>query len=157
MLGPAGERWVPVHGIVPHSGAAASVDACEKFVAERRDLLEQHEIRVGYLFSTVAAQALLVEPVIYWPDSHTTYHKTMVEPGHLSKIGEPADNARARAVVDELRRGIAAVLRAQGAVHFQLGRFYDYRGGRDPAALQLFDAIRASLDPQGIINPGVLG
>ena len=40
--------------------------------------------------------------------------------------------------------------------HVQLGKFYDYRAGRDPAALALLDAIKAQLDPKGLMNPGVL-
>jgi FAD/FMN-containing dehydrogenase len=48
------------------------------------------------------------------------------------------------------------VLRNAGAAHFQLGKFYRYRQGRDPAALALFDAIKAHLDPEGLMNPGAL-
>ena len=48
------------------------------------------------------------------------------------------------------------VMRANGAANLQLGKFYDYRSGRDPAALALLDAIKAQLDPKGLMNPGVL-
>lgn len=156
MLGPAGERWVPVHGIVPHSCAAATHAAVEALFARERDTLAAHAIEVGYLFTTVAAQGFLIEPVFYWPDSHTAYHKRMVEPDHRARCGEPAANPAARAVVARLKSEVAAVLRAQGAAHFQLGKFYAYREGRDPAALALLDAIKRQLDPQGLINPGVL-
>ena len=47
-------------------------------------------------------------------------------------------------------------MRANGAANLQLGKFYDYRAGRDPAALALLDAIKAQLDPKGLMNPGVL-
>jgi FAD/FMN-containing dehydrogenase len=156
MLGPAGERWVPVHGIVPHSSAAATHAAVEALFARERATLTAHAIEVSYLFTTVAAQGFLVEPVFYWPDSHTAYHQRMVEPQHRARCGEPADNPAARAVVARLKTEVAALLRAQGATHFQLGKFYAYREGRDPAALALFDAIKRQLDPMGLVNPGVL-
>jgi hypothetical protein len=38
----------------------------------------------------------------------------------------------------------------------QIGKFYTYREGRNAAALALFDAIKKQLDPQNIMNPGVL-
>jgi FAD/FMN-containing dehydrogenase len=156
MLGPAGERWVPVHGIVPHSQAVATHAAVAALFARERATLEQHRIEVSYLFTTMAAQGLLIEPVFYWPDSHTAYHKRMVEAEHLRRCGEPADNPDARAVVARLKHEVAGVLRAHGASHFQLGKFYTYREGRDPMALALLDAIKRQLDPQGLLNPGVL-
>jgi FAD/FMN-containing dehydrogenase len=47
-------------------------------------------------------------------------------------------------------------MRSLGGVHFQIGKFYTYREGRNAAALALFDAIKKQLDPQNIMNPGVL-
>lgn len=156
MLGPAGERWVPVHGIVPHSAAQSTHAAVEALFARERETLRRHRIEVSYLFTTVAQQGTLIEPVFYWPDAHTAYHKRMVEAEHLRRCGEPAPDPAARAVVARLKAEVAAVLRAHGATHFQLGKFYAWREGRDPAALALFDALKAHLDPQGLMNPGAL-
>jgi FAD/FMN-containing dehydrogenase len=157
ILGPGGERWVPVHGIVPHSVATTAFAAVDAVFARERAVLDAHHVQVGYLVATVAAQGFLVEPVFYWPDSHTTYHRRMVESDYLARVGpRDAPDPAARAVVARLRREVAAVLRAHGAVHFQIGRCYDYRGGRDPAALALFDAVKRQLDPRGLMNPGVL-
>lgn len=156
MLGPEGERWVPVHGIVPHSKAVAAMHACESVFTAHRERMAAHGIKTGFLMSTVSQQATLVEPVFFWPDSHTAYHKRMVEAGYLKRIGEPADNPVARAVVGELKRAVADTLRELGATHFQVGKFYAYRKGRDAAALALFDAIKKHLDPKDLINPGVL-
>lgn len=156
MLGPAGERWVPVHGIFPHSKALAALRACEAVFAETRETMDKYCIKTGYLMSTVSQQSTLIEPVFFWPDSHTAYHKRMVERGYLEKIGEPADNPAARAAVHKLKRAVADTLRDLGAVHFQLGKFYDYRKGRDPSGLALFDAIKHQLDPNNRMNPGAL-
>lgn len=156
MLGPDGERWVPVHGIVPHSKAASAFNACQNLFVAHHKKMQDHGIKTGFLLSTISQQATLIEPVFFWPDSHTAYHKRMVEAGYLEKIGEPADNPGARAVVDELKHAVADTLRALGATHFQLGKFYAYRQGRDPASLALFDAIKHHLDPDHLMNPGVL-
>ncbi len=55
-----------------------------------------------------------------------------------------------------LRFCAVAILRDAGAAHFQLGKFYHYREGRDPAALATFDAIKKQLDPDGRMHPGAL-
>ncbi|MEO5831115.1 MAG: FAD-linked oxidase C-terminal domain-containing protein, partial [Rhodanobacter sp.] len=60
------------------------------------------------------------------------------------------------AAADALKHKIADTMRGIGAVHFQIGKFYTYRAGRDPVALALLDAIKHQLDPQGLMNPGVL-
>lgn len=156
MLGPAGERWLPVHGIVPHSAARDCFAALQTRMLEEQACLDEHAIRIGFLFATVAAQGTLIEPVFYWPDSHTVYHRRRVEAGHRARIGEPEANPPAREQVARLRRDMAGILRAHGAVHFQLGKFYSYRAGRNPAALALLDAIKRELDPNGLFNPGSL-
>ena len=156
MLGPAGERWVPVHGIFPHSAAQSAFTAIQQFFASKRALLDQHQIRIGYLSTTVAQQAVLIEPVFYWNDAHTEYHKRVVEADYLKKCGEPAANPSATAAVGALKAETASLMRSLGGTHFQLGKFYTYREGRNPVALALFDAIKKHLDPNGLMNPGVL-
>ncbi len=156
MLGPAGERWVPVHGIFPHSAAQDAFAKLQAFFLAQQVMLESHQIRVGYLCTTVAQQAVLIEPVFYWPDAHTAYHKRVVEADYLKKCSEPNSNPSATAAVGALKAETAQLMGSLGATHFQIGRFYDYRGGRNPAALALFDAIKHALDPRGVMNPGVL-
>jgi FAD/FMN-containing dehydrogenase len=156
MLGPAGERWVPVHGIFPHSTAQAAFKTLQEFYAGKQGWLDEHHIRVGYLCTTVAQQGVLIEPVFYWPDAHTDYHKRMVEADYLKKCGEPAANSSATAAVVALKAETAQLMRSLGGTHFQIGKFYTYRQGRNPAALALFDSIKKQLDPKGLMNPGVL-
>lgn len=156
MLGPAGERWVPVHAIFPHSKAAAAFTALQTRFQQHAPALKQHQVRVGYLCTTIAAQGLLIEPVFYWPDRHTEYHKRVVEADYLKRCGEPNANPAATAYVGTLKREIADLMRELGGTHFQLGKFYTYRDGRNLAALALYDAIKAALDPKGLMNPGAL-
>lgn len=42
-------------------------------------------------------------------------------------------------------------------VYFQIGRTYPLEQQSDPRAWRLLKAVKAELDPQGLMNPGVLG
>jgi FAD/FMN-containing dehydrogenase len=156
MLGPDGERWVPVHAIFPHSDAQRAFASLKSFFESKHAVIDANGIRVGYLCTTVAQQATLIEPVFYWNDSLTSYHRRVVEADYLKKCGEPEPNPSASAAVQALKAETAQLMRSLGGTHFQLGKFYSYREGRNPAALALFDAVKAHLDPQGLMNPGVL-
>lgn len=156
MLGPSGERWVPVHGIVPLSQAKAAWTAVAAVFARHQAEMAALKVEVGYLITTIGASALLLEPVFYWPDQQLDFHQRMVEPQHLAKLSNYPENLPARALVEQLRQALADVFQLLGATHFQLGKFYHYRRGRNPAALALFDAIKTALDPAGLINPGAL-
>jgi len=156
MLGPQGERWAPVHAIVPHSRAVAVFNALQELFAREQETMDRHGIFIGTLLSSVGAQAAVIEPCIYWPDSHNAFHVRTVDADHRERIGCPGEHLDARAAADTLKRQIANVMRAHGAANLQLGKFYDYRAGRDPAALAVLDAVKAQLDPKGLMNPSVL-
>ncbi|HEX7991067.1 MAG TPA: FAD-binding oxidoreductase [Stenotrophomonas sp.] len=156
MLGPQGERWAPVHALVPHSRATSMFNALQALFAREQATMDKHGIFIGTLLSSVGAQVALIEPCIYWPDSHNAFHVRTVDADHRERIGRPGEHLDARAVADTLKRQIADTMRAHGAANLQLGKFYDYRAGRDPAALAVLDAVKAQLDPKGLMNPGVL-
>lgn len=156
MLGPRGERWVPVHGILPHTQAATAWRAVEEVFARHKAAMGAEGVEVGYLMTTIAQQGFLLEPVFYWPDAQMPYHQRMVEADYLARVQNFPARPSAKALVDQLKREVADCLRAVGATHFQIGKFYTWREGRDPAALALFDAIKQSVDPHGRLNPGAL-
>lgn len=156
MLGPQGERWAPVHALVPHSRATSMFNALQALFAREQTTMDKHGIFIGTLLSSVGAQVALIEPCIYWPDSHNAFHVRTVDADHRDRIGCPGEHLDARAAADTLKRQIADTMRAHGAANLQLGKFYDYRAGRDPAALAVLDAVKAQLDPKGLMNPGVL-
>lgn len=156
MLGSGGERWAPIHGIVPHSVSAALFQALQDLFAREQTTMDKHGLFIGTLMSTVGAQATLIEPCIYWPDSHNAFHVRTVDADHRQRIGCPGDHLEARAAADDLKHKIAATLREQGAVNLQIGKFYRYREDMNPAALAALDALKAQLDPHGLMNPGVL-
>ena len=156
MLGPQGERWAPVHALVPHSKAVSMFNALQDLFAREAATMEQHGLFIGTLMSSVGEQVTVIEPCIYWPDSHNAFHIRTVDADHRERIGCQGEHLDARAAADRLKRQIADVMRTHGAANLQLGKFYDYRAGRDAASLAVLDAVKAQLDPQGLMNPGVL-
>jgi len=157
MIGPSGERWVPVHGCVPMSEASSMLAALEAVHSRHREDRDRHGIVHGYLLCTVGDRAMLIEPVLYWPDARLRFHERVLDPDYLAKLPAYAENLPARAAVDRIRADLARCFMERGAVSFQLGRFYFYQEGLDPTAAKLLASIKKLLDPAGIMNPGCLG
>lgn len=157
MLGPRGERWVPVHGIVRHSDAAGMVAAIGELYAENATAMTAHGIGAGYMFAIAGTTGVLIEPVFFWPDAIEALHRASVEPAHLARLPGFAANPAARAVVEGLRERLIELFDAAGAIHLQIGRTYPLLPRHDPAAAALLRGIKAQLDPHGLMNPGSLG
>src|SRR5690606_18581273 len=86
MLGPQGERWAPVHAIVPHSKSVAVFNALQELFAREQATMEAHGIFIGTLMSSVGAQSAGLEPCIDWPDSHNALHVRTVEAAYSYRI-----------------------------------------------------------------------
>ncbi len=157
ILGPEGERWAPVHGVLPLSQAKAAFAGIQQVFADMAPQFEKHGVYTGFLFTTVSTNACTVEPTFYWPDARHQLHEATIEAPHLAKLPALPANAEAAAVVAEARKRVIAVFQSCGAGHFQIGRSYPYKDSRDPAAWSLLETIKAKLDPDGRLNPGVLG
>lgn len=157
MLGPQGERWVPIHGIVaPNDGEACLRDLEEGFDAMRTDL-DKHSILTGALLTSLGTTGYLIEPVFIWPEELFAIHEASVEADYLAKLPRHKPNPEATAMVQKAREFVLETFSRYGAAHFQIGRTYPYKEGRDPDAFALLEAIKTALDPDGRINPGALG
>ena len=157
MLGPDGESWAPVHGHVSLSNAPAMFGDIQALFAEMAPEFRAHGISTGYLFTSLATNALTIEPVFFWPHGYRPIHAAMMEPGYLKGLPKLDPNPAATAVVAKARDGVKSIARKYGAAHFQIGRAYPYRDGRDPAFLALLDTIKGFVDPDRQFNPGGLG
>jgi D-lactate dehydrogenase (cytochrome) len=157
ILGPSGERWVPIHGIVPLSqtkDCLAEIEAA--FEAMRADL-DQHGILTGYLLTSMSTTGVIIEPVFLWPEELFEIHRRTVEPGMISKVGTHDPNPEATEVVAKARGAVLDVFKAHGAAHFQIGRTYPYLETREDNTRILLERIKDIVDPQRVINPGALG
>lgn len=157
MLGPGGERWVPVHGSMPFSKAVATYEACESVFAKHAETMRKFDIDRGYLCCTVGQSGTLLEPVLYWPEARAVFHERVLDASYLAKLQKYPSNPQATAAVNQLRVELANVFSDNGAVSFQLGKFYPYQRGLTASAAGLLGELKRVLDPKGVMNPGALG
>lgn len=157
MLGPEGERWVPVHGLLPHSKTVETIGKIEDLFAGHRQDMERLGIETGYLLATVSTNCFVIEPVFFWPDEMMEIHRRSVEADHLKRLKAFEQNLPAREAVVRLRADLGRLLQESGAVHLQVGKAYRYREGLKPESYALVSALKDVLDPAHRINPGCLG
>ena len=157
MVGPAGERWVPVHGFVRHSRLVETWAAIQALYADNAAEMAARGIEAGAMLAAVSPQACLIEPVFFWPDALNPLHRHAVEPGHLAKLKGFSANADNTALVHRLRAAIVAIFTKVEAIHLQIARTYPLKASHDPAAWGLLEALKQAVDPRGLMNPGSLG
>lgn len=155
-LGPAAERWVPVHGLVPLSRAASAMHALLAHTTSHATEMRAAGISLGWLLSSREAHVLF-EPMFLWPDTLGTQHLRHLPPRVTGRAAAREDAPGIRAIVDRLRGEVRDILDAHGAVHLQIGRYYDHATALDPAARDTLVALKRMLDPDQRLNPGVLG
>jgi FAD/FMN-containing dehydrogenase len=156
-LGPKGERWVPVHGVLPHSQVVPFHLALKDVYAGRAEAMRRLGVWTGAMFETVNPSGFLYEVALYWPGAQTDYHRAAVPADYLSALPVYADDPEVNALVEALKADMIALYGRFGAVHFQIGKTYPYGGVISPETLGLVKAIKGALDPDGLMNPGALG
>lgn len=156
-IGPAGERWLPVHALVPLSDATAAWTAVRGLFEAHRAELERLRVEIGVLTAIVGSNAFVLEPVFYWPAPRTAYYERVLDEATRAKFDDFLPNPAAEALVFDLRGQLTKLFLDRGATHLQIGRTYRYREGLRPEALRLLEAIKRTVDPEGVVNPGVLG
>lgn len=157
MVGPEGERWVPVHAFLPHSRLAEGWARIQDLIAEQAAEIERNGVGIGAMLAAVSRSACLIEPVFFWPDALEELHRRSVEPAHLSRLKRFAPNPQARALVERLRSAMIDIFADLGATHLQVGRTYPLERSHDPAAWDLLKAVKRAVDPHNRMNPGSLG
>ena len=157
ILGPQGERWVPVHGIMPYSVASDFHKAWVELVAREQAMMDKHGITLGGMFSTMSTNAFLYEIAFYWPDERSIYHNTVLPDDHLKSIPAYDQNLEARAYMDELKNKAIALYGEFGAVHFQIGKAYPFLSTRKQEAATVLKQLKTNFDPRNVMNPGALG
>jgi hypothetical protein len=156
VLGPDGERWVPVHGIVALQDAQAAYDGVMALFERLRPRFEAGGVQTGMMLTYLSTNGFLIEPVFVWPEARRALHEATVEPGVLAKLARHAENPEITELVAEARRGVIEVFTAVGAAHYQIGRTYPWLDSLGAPGRALIRAVKAELDPKGRMNPGVL-
>jgi FAD/FMN-containing dehydrogenase len=156
-IGPLGERWLPVHALLPLSDAATAWSAVRALFDEFATGFAEHGIEVGVLTAIVGGHAFVLEPVFYWPAPRTEYYQRVLDGAALSRFEDFAPNPQGEALVKAVRARLTALFLARGAVHLQIGKTYRYREGLRPEAWRLLEALKRAVDAPGLVNPGALG
>jgi FAD/FMN-containing dehydrogenase len=157
ILGPRGQRWVPMHGIMPFSRLSGFHAQLADLYAEYADRMAEHKVEYAAMFTTISTNGFLYEPVFYWEDDRTVYHKRYLPQEYLDVLPEYPANPEGRALVAEMKQRILDVFAEFGATHMQIGKAYPYMRGREENAADLLRSIKLKLDPDGLMNPGGLG
>jgi FAD/FMN-containing dehydrogenase len=154
---PLGERWVPVHGILPFSRVTAFRAELSDYYARHSAEMQRLKIRYGAMFMTVGTNAFLYEPVFYWADVTNVTQERLMPEGYAASLPKFDDNPEGRRLVNTMKHGIADIFQKHGAAHLQIGKFYPYMRGRDASTARLLRDIKQLVDPARRLNPGSLG
>jgi hypothetical protein len=157
VLGPRGERWVPIHCLLPFSRAVPFRRDLEQLYAGYAERMKQHKVEYGAMFLTVSTNAFLYEPVFYWEEARNACSERMVPADYLSQLPVYPPNPEGSALVAEMKQAIIDLMHRHGAAHFQIGKLYPYLQDRNPAAEKLLRDIKRAIDPERRLNPGALG
>lgn len=157
VRGPRGERWAPIHGILPFSQVLPFRRELQAYYAANAERMKRVSLDQGAMFMTLSTNAFLYEPAFYWDDITTITHERLVPAEHLKSLPKYPDNPEGRAVMHEIKTGVADLFQKHGASHLQIGKFYPYLRGRDPVAARVIRDFKHWVDPQRRLNPGALG
>jgi FAD/FMN-containing dehydrogenase len=157
LLGAKGERWVPTHALAPHSRAPAVLQAFRDYMAARQDIVDRFGFEYGVIFFAVGSNTMCIEPLFWWPDARLASHERLLKPEVLDAVPRMPEMPASGEAMANLRAGLAELFMHQGCVHAQIGKFYRYKDGRDPATFALLQSIKSALDPRNLMNPGSLG
>ena len=138
-------------------GIVCALNIKQKSNNLRSDILEKHKIEWGYLLATISNQGFLMEPVFFWEDSRYLFHERYLGEDYIRKLKKFDENIPAREAVNLLREELSVIFMKFGAVHFQIGKSYKYKEGKDKKTWLLLKGLKKILDPKGLINPGSLG
>ena len=150
-------RNLPTNSLYPHSRAQAALKAIRALLDENRAEMDKHGMSVGTVFFAVGKTAMCIEPLLYWSDEEHFNHNRIEEHSDVEGLAQFGERPEATRFAFALRERLKAVMKANGAVHVQIGKAYDYLPSREPRVAALVRAIKASLDPDRRVNPGSLG
>jgi FAD/FMN-containing dehydrogenase len=108
------------------------------------------------LYTAMYTHAFSFEVVYHWPDRWLPLHRATADPAHLAKLPPDTPNPAGAALVAELSERTLDLYDELGVASNQLGRAYRYYDNLAPGTRALLDSLKSAVDPEGLMNPGVL-
>ena len=156
LIGPDGERWLPCHAVFPVGLAGRGIEAVVTAQKKFSDGIARHDLRTTVLLAAVGGE-ILVEPQLLWSDALTPFqvaHSPKAQAAlHLAAAPDPDARRLAHGVRDAMSEAMADA----GGTHLQIGRHYRYFEDLPTGMRDLLRAVKSAMDPDNILNPGVLG
>jgi FAD/FMN-containing dehydrogenase len=149
-------RFLPVHGIVPHSLALEAYRGVEAIFARHAAQTERLGVRSGIFSTALGAGSILIEPNCHWDAPFLSSHPRLFDVGPDALPNPPA-NPEAEALVVTICAELRELFLELGAGHLQLGRTYPFKRSRNLENWSLLSGFKALVDPKGLMNPGALG
>lgn len=152
-----GRRMLPIHGISAWSKLAPLYDAYSDLIESYKMRTKESGITIAEVFSVLGRSGILFEPVFYWTDAPTDFHKR-THPETLPKLSSgTTENLKARALVEEIKSSVIKLMSEHGTAHLQIGKLYPFMDDRSQTNQAMLMELKHMLDPNNIINPGALG
>lgn len=156
FVGVDGERWIPVHGMLAPSRARAAFADLEALLDSRGPAMQALGVRYSWLISS-SGPYLTIEPMFFWLDQLDPVHLKHLSGRNRERFAGRPRNDAARELVAQLRADLRACFEKHDAVHAQTGRFYRHAQRLDPGSRMLLERLKAMLDPERRVSPGLLG
>ncbi|WP_446831769.1 FAD-binding oxidoreductase [Candidatus Foliamicus sp.] len=157
VVSPDGRRLLPLHAIVPFSGAEALHEEYLQYMQGVRGECREKGVQAFIVYSVSGSGGFLYEVVIYWQDEWLAFHHHHLAEALQKTAREPSPNPEGRALVERIRVALIELMYKHGAAHLQIGRAYPYARDRNTAAIDVLKSVKQQVDPLGLINPGALG
>jgi hypothetical protein len=156
VVGPKGERWMALNAKVRHGDAQRIITRFGELIDPYRERMAGARVTCSTLFTAMNTHAFSFEVVYHWPDRWLPLHRATADPAFLAKLPTDTPNPAGAELVAELRERTLDLYDELGVASNQLGRTYRYYDNLAPETRGLLDALKAALDPQGLMNLGVL-
>lgn len=153
MLGPNGERWLPMHAIFAPEDVNEALAVVSSARARYAGPMAEHGLRMSCM-TAVIGDRIIVEPQFFWPDALTDFLLANILPQQREAYSQAEENPNGRALAHAMRQDLTDQFAVAGGRFIQMGKFYKVPLSATAWGRQKH--LKAQADPSGLFNPGAL-